>query len=112
MWRESVAGRGGGGERRRPAADEISSALSAAFDKFGQEFQWCSVQARAFHAEFVKVMNAGAQAYAGTELANAEQTVANAIEGPATAQSVGTRASRWPPRRRHARRSEVTRAPC
>jgi hypothetical protein len=71
------------------AADEISAALSAMFAKFGHEFQWRSVQAQAFHAEFVKVLNAGAGAYASTEIANAEQTMANAIGGSATAaQSV------------------------
>jgi hypothetical protein len=55
------------------------------FGNFGQEFQWASAQAQAFHAEFVSLINAGAAAYVGAELANAEQTVANAINAPAEA---------------------------
>jgi hypothetical protein len=32
------------------AADEISAAMSATFDKFGQDFQWLSAHAQTFHA--------------------------------------------------------------
>ncbi|OBF51002.1 hypothetical protein A5787_07705 [Mycobacterium sp. 852002-50816_SCH5313054-b] len=64
------------------AADEVSAAISAMFGDFGQKFQWANAQAQAFHAEFVKLINAGAAAYASTELANAEQAVANAINAP------------------------------
>jgi hypothetical protein len=67
------------------AADEVSAAISEMFGNFGQEFQWASAQAQAFHAEFVSLINAGAAAYVGAELANAEQTVANAINAPAEA---------------------------
>lgn len=67
------------------AADEVSAAISAMFGNFGQEFQWASAQAQAFHAEFVSLINAGAAAYVSTELANAEQTVANVINAPAEA---------------------------
>jgi PE family len=67
------------------AADEVSAAISAMFGKFGQEFQGLSAQAQAFHAEFVKLMNAGAGAYASAEIANAERAVANVVNGPAVA---------------------------
>lgn len=71
------------------AADEISAAMSAMFDKFGQDFQWLSARAQAFHAEFVEAVNAAAGAYAVTEAANAERTAATAINGTAAAaQSV------------------------
>ncbi|OBI46054.1 hypothetical protein A5706_30450 [Mycobacterium sp. E796] len=73
------------------AADEVSAAISAMFAKFGQEFQGLSAQARAFHAEFVKLMNTSAGAYAGAEIANAEQAVANVVNasgGAGAAQSV------------------------
>lgn len=74
------------------AADEVSAAISAMFGNFGREFQWASAQAQAFHAEFVRLINAGAAAYAGTELANAEQAMANAMPGgvaAGAAQGVG-----------------------
>jgi hypothetical protein len=67
------------------AADEVSAAMSAMFGNFGREFQWLSAQAQAFHAEFVSLMNAGAGAYVSTEVANAEQAVASAINAPAEA---------------------------
>ena len=67
------------------AADEVSAAMSAMFGNFGREFQWLSAQAQAFHAEFVSLMNAGAGAYVSTEVANAEQAVANVINAPAEA---------------------------
>jgi hypothetical protein len=71
------------------AADEISAAMSAMFDKFGQDFQWLGARAQALHAEFVKVVNAAAGAYAVTEAASAERTAATAINGSAAAaQSV------------------------
>jgi len=73
------------------AADEISAAMSAMFGDFGQKFQWLSAEAQAFHAEFISLMNAGAGAYVSTEIANAEQAVANVVDAPAgaaAAQSV------------------------
>jgi hypothetical protein len=69
------------------AADEVSAAISAVFGNFGQEFQLLSAQAQAFHAEFVNLMNAGAGAYLSAEIANAEQTLANAVNAPAGAAS-------------------------
>ncbi|WP_139837165.1 PE family protein [Mycobacterium szulgai] len=51
-------------------ADEVSGALAAMFGNLGQEYQAVSAQAQAFHAEFVKVLDASAQVYLGTETAN------------------------------------------
>lgn len=64
------------------AADEISAAISAMFGDFGQKFQWLSAQAQAFHAEFISLINAGAGAYASTEIANAEQALAHVVSAP------------------------------
>ena len=67
------------------AADRVSAAISATFGNFGQDFRWLSGQAQAFHAEFVRLMNADTSAYVSTEIANAEQAVANAINAPVEA---------------------------
>jgi PE family len=64
------------------AADEVSAAIATLFGNFGQQYQLLSAQARAFHTEFVDLLNAGAGAYLGTEIANAEQNLLNAINGP------------------------------
>jgi hypothetical protein len=71
------------------AADEVSAAISAMFGNFGEQFQALSAQAQAFHAEFVGLMNAGAGAYLSTEIANAEQAVANAVSSPVQALLAG-----------------------
>ncbi|BBX75518.1 PE family protein [Mycobacterium shinjukuense] len=57
------------------AADEVSTAISRLFGTFGQEFQAVSAQAAAFHAEFVRLLNGGAAAYLGAEIANAGQAL-------------------------------------
>lgn len=67
------------------AADETSAVVSAMFAKVGQEFQALSAQAQAFHAEFVRLLTKSAGAYAGAELGNAEQAVANVVTTPAGA---------------------------
>lgn len=67
------------------AADEVSAAISTLFGTFGQDFQALSAQAQAFHAEFAKLLNAGAGAYLSTEVANAEQAIANTVSAPAQA---------------------------
>ena len=64
------------------AADEVSAAIAAMFANFGQEYQFLSAQAEAFHAEFVNLLSAGAGAYLSTEIANAEQNLLNAVNGP------------------------------
>ncbi|OBI97132.1 hypothetical protein A5660_07085 [Mycobacterium alsense] len=55
------------------AQDEVSIAVASLFGNFGGQFQAVSAQARAFHAEFVALLNAGAGAYVATEAANAGQ---------------------------------------
>jgi hypothetical protein len=70
------------------AQDEVSVAIASLFGNFGQEFQALSAQAQAFHQQFVELMNAGASAYAGTEAANAAQTLGGGILGNVE-QSIG-----------------------
>ncbi len=62
------------------AADEVSTAIAALFDAHGQAYQRLSAQLSEFHDQFVRTLNAGAQAYAGAESANASplRTVAAA----------------------------------
>jgi hypothetical protein len=57
------------------AADDVSLAISELFGTYGQQFQMMSAQAAAFHNEFVSLLNAGAAAYLGTEIANAQQAM-------------------------------------
>jgi len=64
------------------AGDEVSAAVAALFGNFGQEYQAINAQAQAFHAQFVNLMNAGAGAYLSAEAANAEQTLASAVNAP------------------------------
>jgi hypothetical protein len=66
------------------AQDEVSVAMASLFGGVGQEFQAVSVQAQAFHAEFVNLMNAGAGAYVAAEGA-AGQTLMSAAAAPAQA---------------------------
>ena len=65
------------------AEDEVSIALSGLFGNVGQEFQVLSAQALAFHEQFANLLNAGAGAYISTEVANAQQTLSAAVNGPA-----------------------------
>lgn len=67
------------------AADEVSIAISRLFGTYGQEFHAVTAQAAAFHDEFVSLLNGGAAAYLGTEIANAEQGLLNAVNAPARA---------------------------
>jgi hypothetical protein len=60
------------------AADDVSLALSQMFGTYGQEFQALSAQAAAFHNQFVSLMNGGASAYLGAEIANVQQGLATA----------------------------------
>lgn len=64
------------------ASDEISAAVSALFGSFGQEFQAVHSQAAAFHADFVRLLNTSSAAYLSAEIANAEQTLAGAVNVP------------------------------
>ncbi|ORW50301.1 hypothetical protein AWB90_07070 [Mycobacterium paraense] len=66
-----------------PAADEVSSAISAALGAHGQEFQAISAQAATFHDEFVNLLSGGAAQYLNAEAANVQQ-VAAAVVTPTT----------------------------
>jgi hypothetical protein len=68
-----------------PAADEVSAAITALFGTHAQEFQVLSAKAAVFHNEFVSLLNGGAAQYLNTEVANAEQTLVNAVNTPAQA---------------------------
>ncbi|OBI52107.1 PE family protein [Mycobacterium sp. E787] len=57
------------------ASDEVSIAISEVFGRIGREFQALGAQAAAFEDEFVALLNGGATAYLGTEIANAEQSL-------------------------------------
>jgi hypothetical protein len=61
-----------------PAADEVSEAITALFGAQAREFQALSANASAFHDRFVSLLNGGAAQYVSTEIANAEQMLANA----------------------------------
>ncbi|MCV6969686.1 PE family protein, partial [Mycobacterium bohemicum] len=64
-----------------PGADEVSASIAALFDAHSQAYQELSAQAAAFHAQFVQLMNGGAEQYALTEAANASplQTTQHAL---------------------------------
>ncbi len=68
-----------------PAADEVSSAISAALGTHAQEFQALRARAAAFHDEFVNLLNGGAAQYLSAEAANVRQTLADAVNAPAEA---------------------------
>lgn len=53
------------------AADEVSTAVAHLFSQTAQAFQTAAGQAVAFHDQFVQHLGAGAAAYAGAEIANA-----------------------------------------
>ncbi|WP_081290909.1 PE family protein, partial [Mycobacterium asiaticum] len=69
-------------------ADEVSEAIAALFGAHGQAYQALSDQAQRFQQQFVQLMNAGADAYAHAEAANAspleavQQQVLRAINAP------------------------------
>jgi PE family len=69
------------------AADDVSLAISDLFGTYGQQFQMISAQAAAFHNEFVSVLNGGAAAYLGTEIANAQQAAIGFGSGGAAAST-------------------------
>jgi hypothetical protein len=65
------------------AADEVSSAAAAFFSQHGQAFSALGAQASAFHDQFVNALNGGAAHYLDAELANAQQTSAQAVAAAA-----------------------------
>jgi hypothetical protein len=62
-------------------ADDVSTAISRLFGLYGKRFQALIAQAATFNNEFSNLLNGGAAAYLGTEIANA----ANTIGAPAAA---------------------------
>ena len=52
-------------------ADEVSAAVATLFAGYGQEFQALSVQASAFHQQFVQAVTSGAGSYLAAEALNA-----------------------------------------
>jgi hypothetical protein len=71
------------------AEDEVSIAVASMFGNFGQQFQALSAQAQAFHHQFVRLINAGAGAYARTEAANAAQGLLGGALDGGTLATVG-----------------------
>ncbi len=70
-----------------PAAlDEVSATIAALFGTHAQAYQALSAQATRFHSQFVQLLNAGANAYAGAE-ANVVQSMQSAVAAPAQAVS-------------------------
>jgi hypothetical protein len=73
------------------AADEVSVAIATLFADHGRAYQALSVQAAAFHQQFVQAVAASAGAYASAEasnaspLQNAEQGLLNVINTPTEA---------------------------
>ncbi|WP_407686508.1 PE family protein [Mycobacterium sp. HUMS_1102779] len=72
------------------AEDEVSAGIAAAFGAFGEQYQSISVQAQAFHSQFVGLLNAGAGAYLGAEAANAAQNLLGAVDGSGGAVSAAS----------------------
>ncbi|OBA69052.1 hypothetical protein A5641_03640 [Mycobacterium sp. 1554424.7] len=70
------------------AADEVSVAVSEVFGRVGREFQALGAQAVAFQDEFVSLLNGGAAAYLGTEIANVESGLLNAVNAPSAAAAL------------------------
>lgn len=67
------------------AEDEISIAIASLFGGAGQQFQALNAQAQAFHAEFERLLSAGAAAYVSAEAANAGQVLAGGAPAAAAA---------------------------
>src|SRR5262245_21706491 len=66
-----------------PAAfDEVSAAIAALFGSYGEAYQALSEQAATFHQQFVQALSTGAGAYVASEVANAQQTVLDAVNEP------------------------------
>jgi PE family len=62
-------------------ADEVSAIIAQLFGGHGQQFQALAARAAAFHEQFVNLLNSGANSYLTTEVANAQQTLAGAVNG-------------------------------
>jgi hypothetical protein len=62
-----------------PAADEVSTAITALLGSHAQGFQALSAKAAAFHDDFVNLLSSGVKQYVSTEAANVQQTLANTV---------------------------------
>ncbi len=78
-----------------PAADEVSTAITAIFGTHAQGFQALGAKASAFHDEFAKLLHGGAAQYLNTEVANAEQSLVNAVSMPAASRAASGLPSSW-----------------
>ena len=56
-----------------PGADGVSALVAAILGAHGQQYQVISARATAFHDQFVQLMNAAGQAYAGAEADSASR---------------------------------------
>ncbi len=68
-----------------PGLDEVSLAITAMFGTHARQYQAHSAQAATFHSQFVSMLNAGADSYVSTEVANAQQSLVNAVNAPSQA---------------------------
>jgi hypothetical protein len=62
-----------------PAADEVSTAITALLGTHAQGFQALSAEAAAFHDDFVNLLSGGVKHYVSTEAANVQQTLATTV---------------------------------
>ncbi|WP_139822212.1 PE family protein, partial [Mycobacterium lacus] len=69
------------------AEDEVSAAVAALFASHAQAYQALSIQAEAFHQQFVRALHVGAASYANAEAANASplQELLNVVNAPSIA---------------------------
>ncbi|WP_156803113.1 PE family protein, partial [Mycobacterium gordonae] len=69
------------------AEDDVSAAIASLFSTHGRSYQMLSTQAATVHAEFVRALAAGAEAYTGAEAASASplNLLLNAINAPVQA---------------------------
>ncbi|WP_459758539.1 PE family protein, partial [Mycobacterium riyadhense] len=67
------------------ASDEVSAAVAALFANYAQQYQSVGAQAEVFRDRLVQALTTGAGAYAGTEVANAQQALLDAINAPTLA---------------------------
>jgi hypothetical protein len=67
------------------AADQVSAAVTAAFAQHAQDYQLIGAQVAAFHSQFVNTLNSGLGQYVDTEVSNAQQAAASAVNGPVQA---------------------------
>ncbi len=62
-------------------ADEVSTVIAQLFGGHGEQFQALAARAAAFHEQFVNLLSSGANSYLTTEVANAQTTLASAMNG-------------------------------